>query len=159
MMGGDDDRIGTAEAVSTLAWWLQAGVDTAIAEAPHNWLRPKIAEPARPAETLPAAPAPDPVAEAPVTLAMPAPVDRLLMAARSAGVPVRRSYDAGGYLCNYLCWRAAEAAQAGRPRLATFIHVPPAHRPAAGLSRTPLTFDDLLRASEAIVRACAAAVH
>lgn len=40
-MGGDDDRIGTAEAASTLAWWLEAGVDTAITETPRNWLERK----------------------------------------------------------------------------------------------------------------------
>lgn len=40
-MGGDNDRIGIAEAASTLAWWLEAGVDTAIAEAPRNWLERK----------------------------------------------------------------------------------------------------------------------
>lgn len=40
-MGGDNDRIGTADAASTLAWWLEAGVDTAIAEAPRNWLERK----------------------------------------------------------------------------------------------------------------------
>jgi pyroglutamyl-peptidase len=98
-------------------------------------------------------------AEAPVTLAMPAPVDRLLTAARSTGVPIRRSRDAGGYLCNYLCWRAAEAAHTGRPRLATFIHVPPVSQTTAGSGRTTLSFDDLLRAGEAIVRAAAAAVR
>ena len=39
-MGGDNDRIGIAEAASTLAWWLEAGVDTAIVEEPRNWLKP-----------------------------------------------------------------------------------------------------------------------
>jgi pyroglutamyl-peptidase len=97
--------------------------------------------------------------EAPDTLAMPAPVDRLLLAARSTGIPVRRSRDAGGYLCNYLCWRATEAANSGRPRLATFVHVPPVHSSTAGLQRTPLTFDDLLHAGEAIIQAAAAAVR
>ena len=98
-------------------------------------------------------------ADAPVTLAMPAPIDRLLTAARSAGVPVRRSRDAGGYLCNYLCWRAAETAHTGRPQLATFVHVPPVHPQATTRTRPALTFDDLLRAGEAIVRAAAAAVR
>jgi DNA polymerase len=42
-MGGEDDRIGAAEAASTLGWWLQAGVDVAVAETPHNWLKPKEA--------------------------------------------------------------------------------------------------------------------
>ena len=98
-------------------------------------------------------------AEAPTTLAMPAPVDRLLAAARSTGIPVRRSRDAGGYLCNYLCWRAAEAAHAGRLQLATFVHVPLVDRPATARARPALTFDGLLRAGEAIVRAAAAAVR
>jgi DNA polymerase len=68
-MGGDDDRIGTAEAASTLAWWLQAGVDTAIAETPRNWLKPKSEQPSsvteRPAIVEPAA---DPADELPDTL-------------------------------------------------------------------------------------------
>jgi pyroglutamyl-peptidase len=98
-------------------------------------------------------------ADAPVKLAMPAPIDRLLEAARSTGVPVRRSRDAGGYLCNYLCWRAAEAVHAGRPQLATFVHVPLVQRPATSRARLALTFDDLLRAGEAIVRAAAQAVR
>jgi pyroglutamyl-peptidase len=98
-------------------------------------------------------------ADAPVTLAMPAPIDRLLAAARSTGVPIRRSRDAGGYLCNYLCWRAAEAVQGGRPQLATFVHVPLVQRPATSRARLALTFDDLLCAGEAIVRAAAVAVR
>lgn len=97
-------------------------------------------------------------AEAPTTLAMPAPVDRLLLAARSTGVPVRRSRDAGGYLCNYLCWRAAEAANNGGPRLATFVHVPPVQL-LPGPPQLPVTFDDLMRVGEAIVRAATAAVR
>ena len=47
---------------------------------------------------------------------MPAPARRLLAAVRAARVPATLSRDAGRYLCNYLCWRAAEAAgQARRP--------------------------------------------
>ncbi len=57
--------------------------------------------------------------------AMPAPVRHLHAAVRGARVPVTLSRDAGGYLCNYLCWRAAAAVGKPRgPRLATFIHVP-----------------------------------
>ena len=52
-MGGDNERIGTAEAASTLAWWLEAGVDTAIAEAPRNWLKPRIEPPPAPAHAPP----------------------------------------------------------------------------------------------------------
>ncbi|MEO8176278.1 MAG: uracil-DNA glycosylase [Sphingomicrobium sp.] len=42
-MGGDSDRIGTAEAASTLGWWIEAGVDTAVSETPRNWLASKPA--------------------------------------------------------------------------------------------------------------------
>src|SRR5919107_3206400 len=37
-MGGVEDRIGVTEAASTLGWWLEAGVDVAVAESPRNWL-------------------------------------------------------------------------------------------------------------------------
>ncbi|MGI8612292.1 MAG: uracil-DNA glycosylase [Sphingomicrobium sp.] len=40
-MGGDHDRIGAAEAASALGWWLEAGVDVAVAESPRNWLERK----------------------------------------------------------------------------------------------------------------------
>jgi DNA polymerase len=66
-MGGDNDRIGIAEAASTLAWWLEAGVDTAVAEAPRNWLKPKSEQP-RADAPAPAEPVSEPAEELPVTL-------------------------------------------------------------------------------------------
>jgi len=66
-MGGDNDRIGIAEAASTLAWWLEAGVDTAVAETPRNWLKPR-GEPLRAAPPAIAEPAPAPAEELPDTL-------------------------------------------------------------------------------------------
>jgi DNA polymerase len=56
------DRISAAEAASTLRWWLQAGVDVAVAEAPRNWLERK----AEPPNVRP--PSPQAVAEALETL-------------------------------------------------------------------------------------------
>ena len=53
-------------------------------------------------------------AGSPGTKALPAPARALLAAARAARVPAALSHDAGRYLCNYLCWRAAEAA--AKPR-------------------------------------------
>jgi pyrrolidone-carboxylate peptidase len=45
------------------------------------------------------------------------------------------SKDAGDYLCNYLCWHAAQAVRGRRrPRFAAFIHVPE-KLPAADLAR------------------------
>jgi uracil-DNA glycosylase family 4 len=40
-MGGEDNRIRATDAASALGWWLEAGVDVAIAEDPRNWLKPK----------------------------------------------------------------------------------------------------------------------
>jgi pyroglutamyl-peptidase len=65
------------------------------------------------------------------TLRLPTPSRVLLAAARRAHVPVALSDDAGEYLCNYLCWRAALAARQSRgPRLAAFVHVPEGLSPA-----------------------------
>jgi DNA polymerase len=51
-MGGDVREISLAEAKSALAWWLEAGVDVAIAEEPRDWLKPPA--PQRPAPQPPA---------------------------------------------------------------------------------------------------------
>jgi len=110
---------------------------------------------------------------APETLSLPAPARRLLAAARSAGTTAALSGDAGGYLCNYLCWRACEAAErdhGSNPaalRLAAFVHVPnvntrrvrKAPAPRAWLLRPAITHDDLIRVGEAIVRAALAAAR
>src|SRR6266403_565175 len=57
---------------------------------------------------------------------------KLLRAAIGTGVDARASRDAGSYLCNYLSWRAIEAANTGDgPRLAAFVHVPPLARDGA----------------------------
>jgi pyroglutamyl-peptidase len=95
---------------------------------------------------------------APAELHLRAPAQRLVMAVRKTGVPVTLSRDAGGYLCNYACWRAAELA-AG-PRLATFVHVPLV-RGARGqrYPHTAVGFDDLVRAGEAIMRTALAVVQ
>jgi len=45
-MGGEDIRMGAADAASALGWWLEAGVDVAVAEEPRNWL--EVRSPAPP---------------------------------------------------------------------------------------------------------------
>jgi len=93
----------------------------------------------------------------PAAIAMPMPAQSLLAAVRKTGVPVRRSRDAGRYLCNYLCWRAAEAAgKAKGPCLAAFVHVPLVARgPRQPAKRGQLTLDDLTRAGSALLRVVA----
>jgi len=95
----------------------------------------------------------------PAALAMPAPARRLLAAVRAASVPATLSRDAGRYLCNYLCWRATEAAgKKGGPQVAAFIHVPKVRRepvPRARVKNRPLAPADLARAGGAILAAIA----
>jgi pyroglutamyl-peptidase len=100
-------------------------------------------------------------AGAPRTLALLAPAHRLLGALRAARVPATLSHDAGSYLCNYLCWQAAESARRPRgPRLAAFIHVPHIRRQARPrAAKRRLTLDDLTRAGERLLVALAAAAR
>ncbi|MEA3107847.1 MAG: pyroglutamyl-peptidase, partial [Gammaproteobacteria bacterium] len=46
----------------------------------------------------------------PPQLPLRVPASRFVAAARVAGTPAALSHDACSYLCNYLCWRASEAA-------------------------------------------------
>jgi pyroglutamyl-peptidase len=102
-------------------------------------------------------------AGAPAALALHRCGARLLAAARASRVPAALSRDAGRYLCNYLCWRAAEAAGApDGPRLVAFVHVPRLRRGVWRRDRTrrrPLTLDDLVRAGEAMLLEIVSAVR
>ena len=60
-MGGVGDSLGEAEAASALAWWLEAGVDVAVQDAPRDWLTT-----AQPRHTPAAAPELEPAAEQPL---------------------------------------------------------------------------------------------
>jgi len=105
----------------------------------------------------------------------PLPVTRLVKAARTARVAAAPSRNAGAYLCNYVYWRALEAAARPEgPGLVVFVHVPPVglkelpkklfKRPRRRLAkklpnrrrkRKPRApgLNDLVRAGEAIVLA------
>lgn len=79
-------------------------------------------------------------------------VAQLYRAAQATGIFVRPSLSAGSYLCNYLSWRAIEAAQrSDRPRLAAFIHVPSTPRDPALNHRNRVTFEQLVDAGEAML--------
>ena len=101
------------------------------------------------------------VPDGPAAIALPTPARHLLAAARAARVPVALSRDAGRYLCNYLCWRAAEtAAKPGEPAIAAFVHVPPIDhkmRPRRGKPR--LSADNLVRAGSRLIMVIAAALR
>ena len=54
-----------------------------------------------------------------------APLARLLAAAIATGIDARLSRDAGRYICNYVYWRALEAAALPRGlEVVVFVHVP-----------------------------------
>jgi len=86
-----------------------------------------------------------------------APFAKLLAAARATRVTTALSRDAGAYLCNYVYWRALEAAaKPGGPRLAVFIHVPRVgqkFRPRRRAKQRQFTFDELVRVGGAIMAA------
>src|SRR5262245_56296470 len=84
---------------------------------------------------------------------------RLLAAARAARVKTLLSRDAGNYVCNYVYWRALEAAAGpGGPRRAVFVHVPRVTANARrrdGAKRPRFAFAQFLRVGEAILAALA----
>jgi pyroglutamyl-peptidase len=88
-----------------------------------------------------------------------APFARLMSAARATGINTRLSRNAGTYVCNYVYWRALEAASVPKgPRLAVFVHVPKLRGGGQAHRRQP-TLNQLTRAAEAIVAACLAATR
>lgn len=84
-----------------------------------------------------------------------APDDDLLQAARRGRIPARLSRDAGGYLCNYLYWRALEAAESPEgPQFAAFIHIPDSRFAGVnGRRRRNFVFGDLVRTGDHLLRA------
>jgi pyroglutamyl-peptidase len=82
---------------------------------------------------------------------------RLLAAARATRVKTHLSRDAGNYLCNFVYWRALEAAALpDGPRRAVFVHVPrvsPNARRRADAGRPRFTLAQFLRVGEAILAA------
>ena len=95
----------------------------------------------------------------PAALAFPPWVRRLLRPARAARLKAKLSHDAGRYVCNYLCWRALEAANRANGPLVAFIHVPKVQRgllPRRQGMRRTFTLDSLVWAGEAILLASVA---
>jgi pyroglutamyl-peptidase len=90
---------------------------------------------------------------APISLPGHAPFMRLLAAARGR-FPSRLSRDAGRYLCNYVYWQALQRTENGR--LVQFVHIPPPRR-AKRRSGKRASFDQLVRAAEAVLIALLAA--
>ena len=79
----------------------------------------------------------------------------LLQAAKATGPDVRPSINAGAYLCNYLSWRAIEAA-GQHPRslpLAAFVHVPKVPRDAHSEKPGAVSFEQLVDAGEVMLAA------
>jgi pyroglutamyl-peptidase len=85
-----------------------------------------------------------------------APFVPLVRAARAAGVDARLSRDAGRYICNYVYWRALEAAErTGGPELVVFVHVPKLRRKSRrrDASRRPTLAQAVRAATNLIIAA------
>jgi pyroglutamyl-peptidase len=96
----------------------------------------------------------------PPALTIPAQARRLFATVRTMRIPVLLSRDAGRYLCNYLCWRASEAAARKELRLAAFVHVPPISRTVRRPDRRKaLTLDNLSSAASQLLLAVATAAR
>jgi pyroglutamyl-peptidase len=81
---------------------------------------------------------------------------KLLRAAIGTGIDARASRDAGSYLCNYLSWRAIEAAaKDDGPALAAFVHIPLLARDSAQSQRKHashrIRLEQLVDAGEAML--------
>jgi pyroglutamyl-peptidase len=81
---------------------------------------------------------------------------KLLRAAVGTGIDARASRDAGSYLCNYLSWRAIEAAHKDSgPALAAFVHIPLLARDGAQSQRKDashrIRLEHLVDAGEAML--------
>jgi pyroglutamyl-peptidase len=95
----------------------------------------------------------------PARLEATAPVDAIARAIRSAGVPVRVSTNAGGYVCNHLYYGALKYLRKASPGTpAVFVHLPatPEQTPPRGSSRR-LASADATRGLQAAAVALAAA--
>lgn len=96
----------------------------------------------------------------PASMRLRTPSRPLLTALRGLQPRATLSRDAGRYLCNYLCWRAAEAATIGTAlRFTAFIHVPPVRRgPRRKRDKALASLNDLVVAgARALVAVVAAA--
>jgi pyroglutamyl-peptidase len=92
---------------------------------------------------------------APSELRARAPLDRLAAAIDGAGVTVRRSRDAGRYICNAALFTGLDAARrSGRPRQVAFIHIP---WPRSHRRPGRPAMDALVRAGEAALVALTSA--
>jgi DNA polymerase len=139
-MGGDHDRLGAAEAASALRWWLDAGVDVAIAEHPRDWLKAKTAAPPPAAEPAAAEQVPENLdlfrdwLEKSATLPLANPGARRILPHGAEAAPVMLIAD----------MPAGEDAAAGRPiagdawalikRMLSAIGIEPADAYSASLS-------------------------
>jgi pyroglutamyl-peptidase len=97
----------------------------------------------------------------PPSIKLRTPSQPLLAALRGLQPSAALSRDAGRYLCNYLCWRAAEAATIGTAlRFTAFIHVPPVRRgPRRKREKASASLNELAVAGARILVALVAAAR
>ncbi len=89
------------------------------------------------------------VTDGPARLSATLPVEVIVAALKSRGLPVSISDSAGRYLCNAILYRSLwHCTQPGRFARSGFVHLP------HDLEQGPLSFDQALEGSLAIIAAC-----
>jgi len=92
----------------------------------------------------------------PVSLPGSLPLEEIGHALANASLPVEMSDDAGGYVCNYLFYRALRLAMTGHPVMSGFIHVPLLDTQTDEPELATLTQDQLWAGAWEIIATCVA---
>ena len=94
-------------------------------------------------------------AQGPTTLTSSLPLAQIHKALQQDGLPVEMSDDAGGYVCNYLFYRALQLARSSKCAMTGFIHVPLLSMQTGDNKLATLTQDQLWAGALSCVEVCA----
>jgi pyroglutamyl-peptidase len=84
------------------------------------------------------------------------PVDEIVDALRTDGIPAAASRDAGGFLCNHVFYVLMRALETQPDTLGGFVHVPLLPEQALDKDAATMPLEVLVRAARVIVATCAA---
>ena len=84
------------------------------------------------------------------------PVDEIVEALRTDGIPAAASRDAGGFLCNHVFYVLMRALETQPDTVGGFVHVPLLPEQALDKDAATMPLEVLVRAARVIVATCAA---
>ncbi len=95
-------------------------------------------------------------AEGPAAYRSTLPVDEIVAALRTAGIPAADSRDAGGFLCNHVFYALMRTLEQERPRAAGgFVHLPLLPEQALDKTVASMPLDVLVRAAAIVLEVAA----